>query len=128
MLPDDHLLRTGEYTVGATGLIFLVFSAIRKMIRTISADSLNATQESVQKNTLTSLHEEILRLEQLIKGMQGELDSLHRKSGQMKKIMLEAQVALVEVEIKFASCKCESVEGIRTDLASVRNKLLEIEL
>ena len=129
MIPDqDQIVKLGEYTLGGTGFVSLLFFMIRKMIRGWSTDSLANTQESMQKQTLTSLHDEILRLDGLVKGMQSEMTTFHLKLGQMKKVMLEAQVSLIEVEIKLAICDCDRVGDIRSDLAKVRNKLLEVEL
>lgn len=129
MIPDqDQIVKLGEYTLGGTGFVSLLFFMGRKMVRGWSADSLANAQESIQKQTLASLHDEILRLDTLVKGMQNEMQAVHTKLGHMKKIMLEAQVALIEVEIKLANCQCERVEDIRDDLAAVRNKLLEVEL
>ena len=129
MIPDqDQIVKLGEYTLGGTGFVSLLFFMIRKMIRGWSTDSLANTQENMQKQTLTTLHDEVIRLDVLVKGMQTEMQEVHLKLGQMKKVMLEAQVALIEVEIKLATCQCDKVDDIRTDLAAVRNKLLEIEL
>ena len=129
MTPEqDQIVKLGEYALGGTGFISVMLYMFRKMIRGWSADSLANTQESMQKQTLTTLHDEVIRLDVLVKGMQTEMQEVHLKLGQMKKVMLEAQVALIEVEIKLATCQCDKVDDIRTDLAAVRNKLLEIEL
>ena len=129
MTPEqDQIVKLGEYALGGTGFISVMLYMFRKMIRGWSTDSLANTQENMQKQTLTSLHDEVIRLDALVKGMQTEMQEIHLKLGQMKKVMLEAQVALIEVEIKLATCQCDKVDDIRTDLAAVRNKLLEIEL
>ena len=129
MTPEqDQIVKLGEYALGGTGFISVMLYMFRKMIRGWSADSLANTQENMQKQTLTTLHDEVIRLDVLVKGMQTEMQEVHLKLGQMKKVMLEAQVALIEVEIKLATCQCDKVDDIRTDLAAVRNKLLEIEL
>ena len=129
MTPEqDQIVKLGEYALGGTGFISVMLYMFRKMIRGWSADSLANTQENMQKQTLTTLHDEVIRLDALVKGMQTEMQEVHLKLGQMKKVMLEAQVALIEVEIKLATCQCDKVDDIRTDLAAVRNKLLEIEL
>ena len=129
MTPEqDQIVKLGEYALGGTGFISVMLYMFRKMIRGWSTDSLANTQESMQKQTLTTLHDEVIRLDALVKGMQTEMQEVHLKLGQMKKVMLEAQVALIEVEIKLATCQCYKVDGIRNDLAAVRNKLLEIEL
>ena len=129
MTPEqDQIVKLGEYALGGTGFISVMLYMFRKMIRGWSTDSLANTQENMQKQTLTTLHDEIIRLDVLVKGMQTEMQEVHLKLGQMKKVMLEAQVALIEVEIKLATCQCDKVDDIRTDLAAVRSKLLEIEL
>lgn len=129
MTPEqDQIVKLGEYALGGTGFISVMLYMFRKMIRGWSTDSLANTQENMQKQTLTALHDEVIRLDVLVKGMQTEMQEVHLKLGQMKKVMLEAQVALIEVEIKLATCQCDKVDDIRTDLAAVRNKLLEIEL
>ena len=129
MTPEqDQIVKLGEYALGGTGFISVMLYMFRKMIRGWSADSLANTQENMQKQTLTTLHDEVIRLDVLVKGMQTEMQEVHLKLGQMKKVMLEAQVALIEVEIKLATSQCDKVDDIRTDLAAVRNKLLEIEL
>ena len=129
MTPDqDQIVKLGEYALGGTGFVSLMLYMFRKMIRGWSTDSLANTQENMQKQTLTTLHDEVIRLDALVKGMQTEMQEVRLKLGQMKKVMLEAQVALIEVEIKLATCQCNKVDDIRTDLAAVRNKLLEIEL
>jgi KaiC/GvpD/RAD55 family RecA-like ATPase len=129
MTPEqDQIVKLGEYALGGTGFISVMLYMFRKMIRGWSTDSLANTQENMQKQTLTTLHDEVIRLDVLVKGMQTEMQEVHLKLGQMKKVMLEAQVALIEVEIKLATCQCDKVDDIRTDLAAVRNKLLEIEL
>ncbi len=129
MTPEqDQIVKLGEYALGGTGFISVMLYMFRKMIRGWSTDSLANTQENMQKQTLTTLHDEVIRLDALVKGMQTEMQEVHLKLGQMKKVMLEAQVALIEVEIKLATCQCDKVDDIRTDLAAVRNKLLEIEL
>ena len=129
MTPEhDQIVKLGEYALGGTGFISVMLYMFRKMIRGWSTDSLANTQENMQKQTLTTLHDEVIRLDVLVKSMQTEMQEVHLKLGQMKKVMLEAQVALIEVEIKLATCQCDKVDDIRTDLAAVRNKLLEIEL
>ena len=129
MTPEhDQIVKLGEYALGGTGFVSLMLYMFRKMIRGWSTDSLANTQENMQKQTLTTLHDEVIRLDALVKGMQTEMQEVRLKLGQMKKVMLEAQVALIEVEIKLATCQCNKVDDIRTDLAAVRNKLLEIEL
>ena len=129
MTPEqDQIVKLGEYALGGTGFISVMLYMFRKMIRGWSTDSLANTQESMQKQTLTTLHDEVIRLDVLVKSMQTEMQEVHLELGQMKKVMLEAQVALIEVEIKLATCQCDKVDDIRTDLAAVRNKLLEIEL
>ena len=129
MTPEqDQIVKLGEYALGGTGFISVMLYMFRKMIRGWSTDSLANTQENMQKQTLTTLHDEVIRLDVLVKSMQTEMQEVHLELGQMKKVMLEAQVALIEVEIKLATCQCDKVDDIRTDLAAVRNKLLEIEL
>ena len=129
MTPEhDQIVKLGEYALGGTGFISVMLYMFRKMIRGWSTDSLANTQENMQKQTLTTLHDEVIRLDVLVKSMQTEMQEVHLKLGQMKKVMLEAQVALIEVEIRLATCQCDKVDDIRTDLAAVRNKLLEIEL
>ena len=129
MTPEqEQFTNLGGYAVGSTALMSFIFYMIRKMVRGWSSDSLANTQDNVQKQTITTLHDELIRLDSIVKDMQTDMQSVHLKLGKMKKVMLEAQVALIEVEIKLANCQCDRVEDIREDLAAVRNKLLEVEL
>ena len=129
MTPEqEQFTNLGGYAVGSTALMSFIFYMIRKMARGWSSDSLANTQDNVQKQTITTLHDELIRLDILVKDMQTDMQSAHLKLGKMKKVMLEAQVSLIEVEVKLANCQCDRAEDIRKDLAAVRNKLLEVEL
>lgn len=124
---EEVVSKTSETTIVATGVLSVVFFALRKMLRSVSTDSLNIKQESVQKDTLTSLHNEIGRLEGLVKGLQAEVNDLKRQQIRFRNKLITAQIALIDVEFSLTNCTCDNVVAIRTKLAEVRRTLLEGE-
>ena len=124
---EDSVARAGETTVVATGVISVVFFALRKMLRSASSDALSMKQDTVQKNTLESLHHEIGRLETLVRGLQGEVNDLKRQQVRFRNKLITAQIALIDVEFSLTNCTCDNVVAIRTKLAEVRRTLLEGE-
>lgn len=124
---EEVVSKTSETTIVATGVLSVVFFALRKMLRSVSTDSLNIKQESVQKDTLTSLHNEIGRLEGLVKGLQAEVNDLKRQQIRFRNKLITAQIALIDAEFSLTNCTCDNVVAIRTKLAEVRRTLLEGE-
>lgn len=124
---EEVVSKTSETTIVATGVLSIVFFALRKMLRSASSDFLSIKQDVVQKNTLDTLHNEIGRLEGLVKGLQTEVNDLKRQQIRFRNKLITAQIALIDVEFSLTNCTCDNVIDIRTKLAEVRRTLLEGE-
>ena len=125
---EGDVAKAGEATVVATGVLSIVFYAIKRMVRSASADLVGLKQDTAQKNTLDSLHDEIGRLKASMAGMQDEIILLKKQQMHFRNKLVKAQIALIDVEFYLTSCTCDKVVTIRAKLAEVRRTLLEGEI
>ena len=127
--PEAELLsKTATDTTLWVSIIAFVSYILRKVARGISSDSVAITQDNVQRNTITTLREELSRVEGVVNRLQIVVEAVKRREWFYQRVILEAQVELLVAEAEINShIPCKNMGAVLTKLQRVRDKLKEAE-
>lgn len=120
---DGNMVDIGTIAVGGTGLVSMVFFTIRHFVLKVSKDVTTVQGDMTQRELVTSLREEVSRLETLVEKMQKSVDNHTGKIAVLERQVTDyrgsAMVALALVE----SFRCDCDNGMKDRLLNVLQRM-----